>query len=184
MSLGNRVRNFASSRRVPVRNYTRDLLINRVIGSALLPKSLRWRALRATGMPIQRCIIPPGVFFGSPRVRIGIGTQVGYGCFFDALEWITIGDRCDLAMNVLLVTSSHHVGPRRRRAGASVRHPIVIEDGAWIGARVVILPGVTVGAGAVIAAGSVVTTDCAPDSLYAGVPAQLKGPVREEQVPS
>jgi len=59
----------------------------------------------------------------------------------------------------------------------------VIGDGAWIGARVIILPGVTVGAGAVIAAGSVVTSDCAPDSLYAGVPAQLKGPLKEEETP-
>ena len=170
------------SRRVDLRNYTRDLVINRMIGSALLPKSLRWRALRATGMPIQKSKIPPGVFFGSPRVRIGLGTQIGYDCFFDSLDWITIGDRCDLAMGVLLVTSSHHVGPARRRAGRSKRGPIVIGDGAWIGARVVILPGVMVGAGAVIAAGSVVTKDCEPNSLYAGVPAQLKGPVQEEEL--
>lgn len=168
--------------RVQLRNYSRDLLINRVIASALLPKSLRWRALRLTGMPVQRSKIPPGVFFGSPRVRIGLGTQVGYGCFFDSLDWISIGDRCDLAMGVVLATSSHHIGPARRRAGPSKRAPIVIGDGVWIGARAVILPGVSVGAGTVIAAGSVVTSDCEPDSVYAGVPAKLKGPAREERV--
>jgi maltose O-acetyltransferase len=168
--------------RVQLRNYARDLLINGMIGSALLPKSLRWRALRLTGMPVQRSKIPPGVFFGSPRVRIGLGTQIGYDCFFDALDWITIGDRCDLAMGVLLATSTHHIGPPRRRAGPSKRAPIVIEDGVWIGARAVILPGVRIGSGTIIAAGSVVTSDCAPDSVYAGTPAQLKGPAREQPV--
>lgn len=47
------------------------------------------------------------------------------------------------------------------------------------GARVTILPGVTVGEGTVIAAGSVVTSDCEANSVYAGVPAVKKGPVVE-----
>ena len=45
-------------------------------------------------------------------------------------------------------------------------------DGCWICAGCTILPGVTIGEGCVIAAGSVVNKDCAPDGLYAGVPAK------------
>ncbi|MGI2292887.1 acyltransferase [Paenibacillus sp. GXUN7292] len=58
-----------------------------------------------------------------------------------------------------------------KRAGESDRKPVTIGKGCWIGARATILPGVTVGDGCVIAAGAVVTKDCEPDSLYAGVPA-------------
>lgn len=59
-----------------------------------------------------------------------------------------------------------------RRAGPSTQEPITVQEGTWIGARSTILPGVTIGAGVIVAAGSVVTRDCDPHSLYAGVPAR------------
>jgi maltose O-acetyltransferase len=55
-----------------------------------------------------------------------------------------------------------------------VSAPITIGDGAWLGARSTILPGVTIGAGAVVAAGSVVIGDVAPDVVVAGVPAVVR----------
>jgi acetyltransferase-like isoleucine patch superfamily enzyme len=51
--------------------------------------------------------------------------------------------------------------------------PIRIGRGAWLGARVIILKGVTVGEGAVVGAGSVVTRDVAPYTLVAGNPARF-----------
>lgn len=60
------------------------------------------------------------------------------------------------------------------RAGATVKAPVSIGDGAWVGAGATILPGVSVGAGSAIAAGSVVVSDCLPNCLYAGAPAVLK----------
>lgn len=51
--------------------------------------------------------------------------------------------------------------------------PVRIEDGVWIGCRVIIVKGVTIGKGSVIAAGSVVTKDVAPNSLVAGNPARF-----------
>ena len=50
--------------------------------------------------------------------------------------------------------------------------PIVIEDDVWVGARCQILKGVHIGARSIIAAGSVVTKDTEPYSIYAGVPAK------------
>ena len=50
---------------------------------------------------------------------------------------------------------------------------MVIKDGAWLGARCTILPGVTVGEGAIVAAGAVVHRDVAPNTLVAGVPARV-----------
>jgi len=54
--------------------------------------------------------------------------------------------------------------------------PVVIEDDVWMGARVIILKGVTIGRGSVIAAGSVVTKSFPPYSIIGGVPARLIKP--------
>nr|WP_254900684.1 DapH/DapD/GlmU-related protein [Rhodococcus sp. 1168] len=77
-------------------------------------------------------------------------------------------------MNVLFITGTHEIGPRSRRAGKSVAAPIVVEDGCWIGAGAILMPGVVVGSGCVIGAGSLVTSDCRPGFLYVGSPAVAK----------
>ena len=51
--------------------------------------------------------------------------------------------------------------------------PIILEENVWLGARVIVLRGVTVGAGSVIGAGSVVTRDIPPRSVAAGLPARV-----------
>jgi maltose O-acetyltransferase len=86
---------------------------------------------------------------------------------------ISIGDDCSIGMEVLLCTSTHELGPSSCRAGDLAGKPIVISNGCWIGARSIILPGVTIGSGSIIGAGSVVTKDCGPNGLYCGSPAQL-----------
>lgn len=53
------------------------------------------------------------------------------------------------------------------------RGDTVIQDGAWLGMRSMIMPGVTIGEGAIIAANTVVTKDVAPYSIVAGSPAQV-----------
>lgn len=52
------------------------------------------------------------------------------------------------------------------------KHPVVIGNDVWIGARVTILRGVTIGDGAIIAGGSVVTKDVEPYAVVGGVPAR------------
>lgn len=95
-----------------------------------------------------------------------------HGCFFDCGGDITIGKNCAIAMNVSFINGTHVIGPHEKRAGKGYVKPTLIEDGCWIGANCVILPGVTIHAGCIIAAGAVVTKDCEPDGLYAGVPAK------------
>ncbi len=111
-------------------------------------------------------------FFGGTNITIGPETFVSYRCVLDNLAAITIGEKCQLAMETMLCTSSHRMGDSNMRAGVRADAPIVIGDGCWLGTRVTVLPGVTIGEGCMIAAGAVVTSDCEPNGLYAGIPAR------------
>ncbi|MGO4994965.1 acyltransferase [Jeotgalibaca porci] len=151
----------------------RDIIINSFAASKLLPKKLRYVVYKAYGIKSETKSISPGCFFGDNKVKIGKGTFVNYNCFFDNNAEIVIGDNCSIAMNVLFCTSSHETSDSARRAGKVISGPINVGDGCWIGVKSTILPGVNIGEGCVIAAGSVVTKDCKPNSLYAGVPAKF-----------
>ena len=59
------------------------------------------------------------------------------------------------------------------KQGKRKDQPIIIEDDVWIGARVIILPGITIGTGSIVGAGSVVTKNVAPFSIVAGNPATV-----------
>jgi maltose O-acetyltransferase len=86
---------------------------------------------------------------------------------------VFIGDRASIAPRVTLVTSS---GPNLSKIEPYVKvvngGKIRIENDAWIGAGVIILPNVTIGEGAVVGAGAVVIKDVPPYTVVAGVPAK------------
>ena len=150
----------------------RDLLFNIFASSVLIPLDLRWLVYRALGAQVAPSRIHPHVWVGSRDLTIGRGTFVNYRVKFNTSGSVTIGERCNIAMDVSFVTQSHQLGSSSRRAGAVTAAPIVVGDGVWIGTRAMVLPGVTIGRGCVIAAGAVVSGDCEPDGLYAGVPAK------------
>ena len=86
---------------------------------------------------------------------------------------VFIGDEVTIAQGVTLVTASGAPSSRDvyKIFGAKIG-PIVIEDGAWIGAGAIILPKVTIGRSAVVGAGAVVTKDVPPCTVVVGVPAR------------
>lgn len=145
-----------------------------LINSRVFPRSLRSRAWRALGHHVdQSALINPLAFVGAWHgLEIGKNTFVNYGCFFDLGAPTYIGERCDIGYEVMFVTTTHAAGPDIRRAGAPLAAPIRVGSGVWIGARVIILPGVTIGDGCIIAAGSLVSRDCEPNGLYVGSPAR------------
>jgi maltose O-acetyltransferase len=144
-----------------------------VAGSYLTPRPLRWVLYRVFGLKVHTMNVKSHCFVGGPKIEIGRGSFVHYGCFFEAADWIRIGTDCDIAMNVTFCTSTHSIGPAGRRAGAWQKGPIAIGNGCWIGAGATVLPGVSIGVGCIIAAGSLVARDCVANGLYAGVPARL-----------
>lgn len=74
-----------------------------------------------------------------------------------------------------ICTGTHdvHWQARQQVGGTSFALPIFIEADCWIGAGVVILPGVRIGRGTTVAAGSVVNKNVDPESLVGGVPAKF-----------
>lgn len=152
--------------------YWRDFYLNFLAASVLVPNSVRFYLYRIYGLRIYTKRISPKSFIGNRNIYIGKNTFVNYSCFFNTAGGINIGDNCDIGYQVTFCTSSHEIGNKDRRAGESISLPIVIGNGTWIGARSMILPGVSIGEGCIIAAGSVVIKDCFPNGLYAGVPAK------------
>lgn len=108
-------------------------------------------------------------------VNIGNGSFINSGtCLYVGRgnAHITIGENVFIGPNCIITTISHNIGSSKKRAGANVYADVVIDNGSWIGAHSTILPGVTISKGTVIASGSVITHDCLPNCLYAGVPAK------------
>jgi len=140
---------------------------------------LRVYALRSIGFKIGH----GSLIWGMPTITGGTGLYakliigqhclINLGCLFDLGAPITIGHRVAIGHEVLLLTGSHEVGPPAYRAGPLYTRPITIGDGAWIGSRSTVLPGVTIGAGAIIAAGSLVNKNVAPNTMVGGTPARL-----------
>lgn len=107
---------------------------------------------------------------------IKIGDNVGMsGCTVSAHESIIIGNHVLIGSGALITDSdAHSLDVEERRIGiGGESKPVVIEDDVFIGARAIILKGVTIGKGAVVGAGSVVAADVPPFSVVVGNPAQV-----------
>ena len=147
-----------------------DFLANRLGGSDLLPRVVRFGFLRAAGIKTATANIFPNVRFLNAEVTLGSRTFVNYECMLEGP--LVIGNDCQLGPRVMVLTSSHQLYPDGTFAVRSSAAPVVIHDRCWIGAGSIVLPGTTIGTGCVVAAGAVVTKDCEPGGLYAGVPAR------------
>ena len=106
---------------------------------------------------------------------IGAHTGLNSHCLFDLGGKITIGKKVHIGHNVMIVTTNHIVGPPAMRCGAFQFGEVVIGDGAWLGAGVMVLPEVNVGPGCVVSAGSVVTKSVPANAMVAGNPARVIG---------
>lgn len=140
---------------------------------------IRAVVLRSLGFNIGQRVC----FWGLPTMigtkhihtKLSIGPQCLFNvqCFFDLADEIVIEDNVVLGPQVMLITGGHAIGHSDFRLGPLSPEPIHIERGAWLGARCMVLPGVTIGQGAVVAAGAVVSKDVAPNTVVGGVPAKV-----------
>ncbi|MCB9420723.1 MAG: acyltransferase [Ardenticatenaceae bacterium] len=129
------------------------------------------------------CIGNKSIFWGTPRfignsnwmknLCVGRSVLVSIDCVFDLAAPIIIGNDVGLGPQTMLVTGAHKIGNTTSRVGVLTPQKVVIEDGVWVGARCIVLPGVTIGRGSVVAAGAVVTKDVPENCLVGGVPARI-----------
>lgn len=88
----------------------------------------------------------------------------------------TIGKNVMMGPDVIIYTANHEfklTNIPMIEQGFQKKRKVIIEDDVWIGARVIILPGVKIGRGSIIGAGAVVTKDVEEYSIVAGVPAKI-----------
>lgn len=107
------------------------------------------------------------------QVSIGNGTTADHSLTLTDHAPITIGNNVSFGAGVVLLTLATPVESVPRLASWATAKPITIGDGATIGARAIVMPGVTIGERAVIGAGAVVTRDVPADVVAVGNPARI-----------
>ena len=124
-------------------------------------------------------LIQPCMFTVFPNAVVRIGDNVGIsGSTLRCSESITIGNNTTIGSGCLIVDTDGHPLRAEERTKSdyfcnTVNRPIVIGDDVFIGARCIVMKGVTIGNGAIVGAGSVVTKDVPPNTVVAGNPARV-----------
>ncbi|MBK9337687.1 MAG: colanic acid biosynthesis acetyltransferase WcaF [Lewinellaceae bacterium] len=129
--------------------------------------------LRRFGAVIGRgVLLKPRVTIKFPwKLVIGDHVWIGEGVWIDNLAEVSIGSHVCVSQGAMLLTGNHdHASP----TFDLIVHSIRLEDGAWVGAKALVCPGVAVHAGAILTAGSVATGDLEEYGIYQGNPATFK----------
>ena len=151
------------------------LIFNVLLGNDILSSYLRRFALQTMGCQFgSGTSIRGGSYFYGGGLKTGKNCFINRGCYFDFSGKITFEDDVVIGHGVTFVTAHHKIGSASRRASHKVTgQNIHIAQGAWIGANVTILPGISVGAGAIVAAGAVVSRNVEPNTVVGGIPAKV-----------
>ena len=133
-----------------------------------------WRVLLLKCFGMKHCghvsVYPSARVWAPWNVEMGSYVAIDDQVNLYSADKITIGTKVAISREAFICTASHDITKPNRPL---VTAPITICDGVWIGARAIILPGVTIGEGAVVAAGSVVTKDVEPWTVVGGNPAKF-----------
>lgn len=115
--------------------------------------------------------------WGPGKIIIGKRTEIGINSVIYATQRVEIGDNALLAENCYIIDSNHGIARDNliREQKSIVKGPVIIGEGAWLGAGVKVLSGVRIGKGAVIGAGAVVNSNIPDYAIAVGVPARVVG---------
>lgn len=106
-------------------------------------------------------------------IHIGEQTLINYDAILLDVSPIRIGAFCQIGPRVQILTASHPIGALPRRAGWESGQPVTIGDNVWLGAGVIVCPGVRIGDNSVVGAGSVVTKHLPAGVVAVGAPARV-----------
>ncbi len=124
----------------------------------------------------KNLIIYPNVYIiFSHKISVGQRVAFNVGTYIDGRGELSIGNHVMIGPNCVIATAGHSFN---RTDIPMSQQPveygkIIIEDDVWLGANVVIKPGVKIGKGCIIAAGAIVVKDLSAYGIYGGVPAKL-----------
>lgn len=129
----------------------------------------------------EGCYIEPPFHanFGGRHVHFGSHVYANFNLTAVDDTHIYVGDDTLFGPNVTLATAGHPIDPELRQKGYQYNAPIHIGKNCWIGAGVLVMPGVTIGDNVVIGAGSVVTKDLPSDVIAVGNPCKVLREVNE-----
>ena len=136
--------------------------------------ALKAALLRAFGAKVGKgVVLKPSINIKYPwNLEIGDCSWIGEGVWLDSLALIQIGRNCCISQGAYLCTGNHDwTDP----AFGLIVKPIAIEDGAWVGAKAIVLPGAKIKSHAIIAAGSSLTGNAEAFRIYRGQPAEVVG---------
>ena len=145
-----------------------------LLRSSLLPISrLKYLVLRIFGAKLGTgVVIKPGVRVKYPwRLTVGNHCWIGEDCWIDNLADTAIGDNVCLSQGAYLCTGNHDWSDPAFGLKIGSIH---LGSGCWIGAKAVVLPGISVGSGAIALSGSVVTKDIPDWEIHGGNPAVFR----------
>ncbi|MDO5152933.1 MAG: sugar O-acetyltransferase [Eubacteriales bacterium] len=111
--------------------------------------------------------------FGGRHVHLGKGVYANFNLTLVDDTHIYVGDYTMIGPNVTLATAGHPINPELRRQGLQFNMPIHIGKNCWLGAGVIVMPGVTIGDNTVIGAGSIVTKDIPSGVVAVGNPCRV-----------
>lgn len=129
----------------------------------------------------EGCYIEPPLRsnFGGKHVHFGKGVYANFNLTLVDDTHIYIGDHTMLGPNVTVATAGHPILPELREQGYQFNMPVHIGRNCWLGAGVIVMPGVTIGDNTVIGAGSIVTKDIPANVVAVGNPCRVLRPIGE-----
>ena len=128
---------------------------------------------KLTGKNVDKTfrLFPPFYTDCGKNITLGKNVFINAGCKFQDQGGITIGDGCLIGHNVIITTLNHIPQPSKRQS--LIPKPVKIGKNVWMGAGVIILPGVTIGDSAIIGAGSIVVKDIPSNAVAVGNPCKV-----------
>ena len=131
----------------------------------------------------ENCYIEPPfrANFGGHHCHFGKNIYVNYNLTAVDDTHIYVGDNTMIAPNVILASAAHPLDPEERRKGYQYNQPVHIGKNCWLGAGVIVVPGVSIGDDTVIGAGSVVTKDIPSGVVAVGNPCRVIKEIKREE---